>query len=302
MKPIPHAAALAGSTAACCDVLAHGSVCAPLEAFPSLRLRPGPGLVEPLPAAYLKHYDEQAIAAQGAVLEAAHQAGLNPGALADWGIVAAPCFLGRATLVTAHQRYAAEGAWGISPHFIPHRSQHAVSGTISQVLKIHGPNFGVGGGPGAVAEALLAGAALLVGNRLPGVWVVMTGWDPEYIPDRSGKPTTATVCRAVALALVPGRPDREGIWLRVVPGRMGDARGSGDPANPLVPNMEAILAFLADGATPTTTVVWKLETGGWLEFGRGGRHHPPFMPPHHRLSGNGQQRQHSGGAGTEKKR
>src|SRR5438067_465552 len=97
---------------------------------------------------------------------------------------------------TPERHYISQRALpGLSPHFIPHRSQHAISGTISQALKIHGPNFGAGGGPGAAAEALLAGAVLLEGSRLPGVWVVLTGWDPEYVPDPEGRPTCETTCQ-----------------------------------------------------------------------------------------------------------
>src|SRR5438445_4469078 len=171
-----------------CDIAAFGSVHFTLDLFPALRQKPGPGIGQSLPNNFLKHADEQTVVALAAVLQAIEQFRMSEICFDGWGVAAAPFFLGRATLVQALQRYAAEGAWGLSPHFIPHRSQHAISGTISQALKIHGPNFGAGGGPGAAAEALLAGAVLLEGSRLPGVWVVLTGWDPEYVPDPEGRP------------------------------------------------------------------------------------------------------------------
>jgi hypothetical protein len=90
-------------------------------------------------------------------------------------------------MAAALQRFAAEGAWGVSPHLIPHRSRHSISGTVSQALKIHGPNFGVGGGPGGTVEVLLAATALLEGKRLPGVWIVLTCLDPESPPDEAGR-------------------------------------------------------------------------------------------------------------------
>src|SRR5262249_46135975 len=142
----------AGS-AVCCDVVAFGSAQLTPEQLPALRQRPGPGVGQSLPANFLKHADEQTVAALAAVLQAVEEPGLAGTCFTDWGVVAAPCFLGRATLVLALQRYAAEGAWGLSPHFIPHRSQHAVAGTISQALKIHGPNFGAGGGPTGAVDA-----------------------------------------------------------------------------------------------------------------------------------------------------
>ena len=101
-------------------------------------------------------------------------------------------------------RFLAEGAWDVSPHMIPHRSLHSVSGSVSQALKIHGPNFGVGGGPGCEAEVLLAGAALLEGMRLPGVWVVITRLDPELPDDgKTGRPVPGTFSRGLAMALRP---------------------------------------------------------------------------------------------------
>src|SRR6266849_7646094 len=137
-----------------------------MDQFAALRQRPGPGPGPgvALPASLLRHADEQTIAGLAAVLHAIHDFDMNVADFRDWGIAAAPCFLGRATMAVALQRLAAEGAWGISPHVIPHRSQHRVGGTISQVLKIFGPNFGTGGGPGGLVDALLAGPVLLERN------------------------------------------------------------------------------------------------------------------------------------------
>src|SRR5205085_3519156 len=137
--------------------VASGCLSVAPEQVPALRQKPGPGVGESLPNNFLKHADDQTVLALAAVLHAIQDKGLQETDFTHWGVVAGPCFLGRATLVSALQRYDAEGAWGLSPHFIPHRSQHAVSGTISQALKIHGPNLGAGGGPGAVVEGLLAG-------------------------------------------------------------------------------------------------------------------------------------------------
>jgi hypothetical protein len=172
-----------------------------------------------LPASFLKHADEQTIAGLAAVYHAIHDHDLapdgDPRRFQSWGALAAPRFLGRPTLVTALHRFTAEGAWGVSPHLIPHRSLHAISGTVSQALKIHGPNFGVGGGPSAAGEVLLAAAAMLECQGLPGVWVVLTGYDPEAAPDETGRLTAGTSCVGVALALTPSRPAWTGIRLRI---------------------------------------------------------------------------------------
>jgi hypothetical protein len=201
----------------------------PVEALPELRRQPGPVSGEPLPPAFLKHADEQTVAGLTAVYQAIHDHGLRqafPAGFRDWGVVAAPRFLGRPAMAASLQRYLAEGAWGVSPHMIPHRSLHSVSGTVSQALKVHGPNFGVGGGPGAEAEALLVAAALLVRRRLPGVWVVLTRLDPELPPDDSGRPTAGTFCQGLALALAPAQDDRPGFRLRLVRTDHEPPRGS----------------------------------------------------------------------------
>src|SRR5439155_569002 len=74
---------------------------------------------------------------------------------AEWGVVAASCHLGRSQLVVALKRFAEEGVWGVSPHLIPHFALHSPAGTLSLALGAHGPNLGVGGGPGSTTEGTL---------------------------------------------------------------------------------------------------------------------------------------------------
>jgi hypothetical protein len=131
-------------------------------------------------------------------------------------------------MATALERFIAEGAWGVSPHLIPHRSLHSVSGTVSQVLKVRGPNFGVGGGPGCEAEALFTAAAMLRCQRLPGVWAVLTGFDPDAAPNSAGQPAAGTHLVGLALALTPARPGWPGLRLRLSSGLR--------PAAPLAPH------------------------------------------------------------------
>jgi hypothetical protein len=226
VKPSENPAVANSGSVIRCRVAAFGSVQFPLEMFPALRRQPGRDPGRSFPNNFLKHADEQTVASLAAILQAVEQFGLSQTDFHNWGAVGAPAFLGRTTLVTALQRYADEGAWGLSPHFIPHSSQHAVAGTISQALKIHGPNFGTGGSPAGVPEALLAGAVLLEGDRLPGVWVVVSGWEPELVPDEQGKPTTACLCQAVALALIPMIQGVPEIELRISPVARSIGNGS----------------------------------------------------------------------------
>jgi hypothetical protein len=197
-----------------CDLTAHASLRVPLEAIPDLRRQPGPPFVESLPCTFLKHADEQTVVGLTAVHQAIHDGGLR-GSFREWGVLAAPRFLGRLAMAVALPRFLAEGAWGVSPHVIPHRSLHAVSGTISQALKIHGPNFGVGGGPGCEPELLLAATALLHGKHLPGVWVVLTRLGPDAPLASSGAPMPGSFVEALALALAPARADWSGHRLRL---------------------------------------------------------------------------------------
>jgi hypothetical protein len=106
-------------------------------------------------------------------------------------------------LVNVLERFAAEGVWGVTPHIIPHHALHSQSGTLSQVLGIHGPNLGVGGGTDAAVQGFLTALTWLTSGTVPGVWLVISGWSPEYVPDESGAPEGDPECLALALGLVP---------------------------------------------------------------------------------------------------
>lgn len=214
-------------------------------AVATFRRTPGP-IPEgwkPIAPTFLKTSDEQTIAAVAAVLAAvAGQGGdVGPSAYADWGVVAAPRHLGRAQLVTALERFAAEGVWGVSPHLIPHFALHAPAGTLSLALAAHGPNLGVGGGPGAATEGALTALTWLAEGRLPGVWLVLTGHDPEFVPVPGGKPAHPYECQALALALTP-----EGAGPRL---RIGPVDGSEVAGPPDLVELHARLASALDGGS-----------------------------------------------------
>jgi hypothetical protein len=248
-------------------VAALGVVRATPADLPALRQKPGEVGGQPLPPPFLKHADDQTVAGIAAVLGAIKTCGLGATSFSDWGVVAASRFMGRTALANTLIRFRAEGAWGISPHLIPHRSLHSLSGTISQALKLHGPNFGTGGGPGGAAEALLTAAALLHGSGLPGVWVVLTGWGPEPATDEHGQVVTVDcVCSAVALALVGTGSAAARLTLRVVPAA-AEARRNGHSGITLL-SLEAMVRTLADPAAPPAVVVWQLAGGGRVELQR----------------------------------
>jgi hypothetical protein len=120
-------------------------------------------------------------------------------------------------MIVSLQRFLAEGAWGVSPQMIPHRSLHSPSGTVSHALRIHGPNFGVGGGPEGAVEVLLAAAAMLERGQLPGLWLMWTAQEPEGEMDEAGHGDPNTICRALAVALTPEHQYATGLRLHLRP-------------------------------------------------------------------------------------
>jgi hypothetical protein len=237
-----------------CDLAAQAWLSVPLEAVADLRRRPGPGPGEAVPPTFLKHCDEQTVVGLAAVCRASHDHGLDPASFHDWGVLGGPCSFGRAAMSVTLQKFAEEGAWGVSPHLIPHRLLHAVSGAVSQALKIHGPNFGVGGGPDSPGEALLTAAALLA-RGVPGVWVVLTCHEPDLPPDRAGRLPPHTRLSALALALTVPRPERHGVRLRV--------RGDAGPASAGGLTLAQLKALL-DRAGPSAALGHAFD-GGSLE-------------------------------------
>jgi hypothetical protein len=244
-----------------CAVAASAAVRVPAEAVAALRRPLDPRTGEPLPAALLKNADEQTVVALAAVSEAIWAYGLGSQDFERWGVVAAPRFVGRVSMSHTLHRFRQEGAWGISPHLIPNRTLHSVSGALSLALTMHGPNFGVGGGPAAESEGLAAAATLLSTGDLPGVWAVLTGYTPEIVPPDPGAPAEQVpgvpgpVCIGVALALTACADGAGGLRLRV-----------GPPAGEELEWPVLTLDALADAVAAGSAGAWRLACGGWVEL------------------------------------
>jgi hypothetical protein len=249
-------------------VAGFGKLRAVPDQIAALRLHPAPEPCQPSSLSLLKYADDQTVTGLAAVYQAIHHHGLAETDFSEWGVVAAPGYLGRAALAGNLQRLAVEGAWGISPHFIPHHSLHAVSGTISQVLKIHGPNFGIEATPRGMAEALTVAATLLATGDLPGLWLVLTEYEPELVPvepNRKG-PSDADqpACIALALALVPDAGQASEIMLRICPGASYNhsARAAWNSWSPLE-KVSTLADALGHGLQ---TRHWRLGSLGWVEL------------------------------------
>ena len=173
----------------------------------SFRKSPERGKGTPLTAGFLKHADAQTVIGMAALDQALRESGLPADSalrnMGRWGMIGAPRFLGRAGLTPVIANFHLEGAWGVSPHHVPHRSLHSFSGTVSQAFGMRGPNFGAGGGPGCETEGLLAAASTLASSDLPGLWVVVTRVEPELPPVNGCHIDPRSSVEAVALGLVP---------------------------------------------------------------------------------------------------
>jgi hypothetical protein len=254
-----------------CGIRAFSNVEVARGQIRTLRKNPGPADGFAVPANVLKYADDQTVVALAAVLQAIRAGGMQGQKFTDWGVVAAPCFLGRTNLVGAFEKFRRQGAPGVSPLITPFLSLHAVAATISLALQVHGPNLGVGGSKGNMVEALLTGLVVQRGHNLPGLWLVFSEWDPEPMADTSPEEADRAICRAVSLGLVPLAADWQGPRLVVVPGAPASFEavsvGFGVPAEP---TMRDLAYFLANSSGPAVTEAWTCPWGwnGRLEVWR----------------------------------
>ena len=231
------------------------------EEIAQIRRQPVSFGAQKMPISFLKHAEDLTVLALATVLRAVEQEDWQGQRFADWGVVAAPNLFGRVSIAQSIQRYQQEGAWGVSPHLIPHQSLHAMSGTISQALKINGPNFGIGGSSNSGPDALLIAGAMMMDGLLPGLWVVLAGHETEWIPAADGSPVPAPMCQAIALALTPGKMDGTGIHLSL--GQVATAEGI-DQAVPEVHLGLLAEEWLHQGTTPQGR--WRLSSTHWVEI------------------------------------
>lgn len=242
-------------------IVAVGTACAAFDDVAALRKAPGPPGGPKVPFSLLKHADEQTVLGLSAVLHALAGSGLADRSLEDWGVIAAPRFLGRVAGTLHIDRYRRQGVPTVSPLIIPHLSLHSMSGTISLALGARGTNFGAGGADGHLAEGLLA-AWCARHDGVPGLWLVATAWDREPAVDLERR-TSAVPCvgHAAAFALMaePVAGVRPIGHLRPV--AAGESSGQGA-------DLLDLCRFLDDARTATKPRRWYATIpGGALELG-----------------------------------
>ncbi|MCS7016062.1 MAG: hypothetical protein RMJ19_12975 [Gemmatales bacterium] len=155
---------------------------------------------ETLPAAFVRHAEEQTIAGLAATLQTWSEMSQSLPEAQNWGVIAAPEYFGREATWSALQRYSQEGASAISPHLIPNHCLHSLAGSLSVLLGCRGPNYGIGGGPRQFVELLLAGLGEVQRDLAPGYWLVATAWRPAP-PELSASGFDEPICLALALAI-----------------------------------------------------------------------------------------------------
>ena len=215
-------------------VVSAGAAAVPLGGFAALRKTP-PAFGVELSGHFLKHADEQTIVSLLAIGRAIDEFGLDPRQMGDWAVIAAPRYIGRLAGAAILDRFARQGGSGVAPHTVAQNSLHSISGAASIALGTHGPNVGVGGGPWAIGDGLTAALTLLEPGHVPGVWLLLSQFEPEPVPDEVGRPLNDSVCHAVAMALV--------------------RRGSGPSQLTLRPGTSAIRAAVARWPEPTVAEI-----------------------------------------------
>jgi hypothetical protein len=209
----------------------------------------------------LKHSEEQTLASLVAVYQAMADFELTDQDYSQWAVVSSSRYMARSAFAAVIDKYRVDGPWGVSVQVIPHRTPHAVAGTISLALQAHGPCIGMNGGQGGDNSALISLPCLLRNSERPGAWMVFSGWSPELAIDRSGKSISDSTCVAVALALTAGQSA----------GLRGRIRFDAPDAAQILPHSRErdesptrLLEFLASDNGDQN--VWRGQFGGALQI------------------------------------
>jgi hypothetical protein len=220
---------------------------------------------EPYPANFLKSSDEQTVVALAAVLQAIREFGLESADFRNWGVLAAPRFLGRVPTAEILHKCERGGSGKASPVFVPHHSLHAVSGTVSMALAIQGPNYGVSGGTNFVVEGFLSILSFLSLNPVDGLWAVLSQLDPE--PDPEGNDLESVTAQALALAFVPVANDWQGLRLHLIdPDRSGQTTVRSQAEAERVAVFSSLCNFFNQTAAATGSWSCSLSWGSRLEL------------------------------------
>jgi hypothetical protein len=188
-------------------ILAKGTASLAAPELAAIRQQSLDRFPTPLRPQFLKHSDDQTLAALTALTRAIDAHGVA-GRFHDWAIVSSTRNLGRSAFAAVIDKYQIEGPWGVSVQVIPHTAPHAVAGTVSLALGSHGPAIGAGAARGEESQALLTAATLLQVPDIGGAWILLTGWSTQHPVCEATETTFAPICTAAALAVVSVPTDK----------------------------------------------------------------------------------------------
>lgn len=202
-----------------CSILTHAAVEVGLSEIAALRDAPGPATDPPLPKRFLRYCDEQTVVGMAAVLQAIHRLPAPRPTFDRWGVLAASCQAGRIMGAAALIGTRKIGPQGVTPHVVPQCSLHSPASAVSVALSMHGPHFGIGGGPEAFDEGLLVACSMVSQPH----WLTLTAWATEPSLDAEGSPISDPICRGLAIALVPGEAEAAAATITVSPSARREA-------------------------------------------------------------------------------
>lgn len=246
-----------------CSILTHAAVEVRLSEVAALRDAPGLATDPPLPKRFLRYCDEQTVVGMAAVLRAIHRLPDPRPEFDRWGVLAASCQAGRIMGAAALIGTRKIGPQGVSPHVVPQSSLHSPASAVSVALSMHGPHFGIGGGPEAFDEGLLAACSMVSQPH----WLTLTAWEMEPSLDAEGIPISDPICRGLAIGLVPGEAEAAAATITVSPRARREARAIPEE----LPSMASRIRSLAEalsGESTDSLATLPLRHGFTLEIQR----------------------------------
>ena len=160
-----------------------------------------------LPPRFLRHADEQTIIGMHSIIRAMAVDTQDSRDMSNDAVIAATCLAGQPSAARTMIGLRDKGPVAVTPHIVPQCSLHSVASAASVGFGMHGPNFGVGGGPHAPAEGFLLALTLapMLARTSPSsrIWLVCTGWDQQPSLDANGSLTNDPVCRGMTFVLKP---------------------------------------------------------------------------------------------------
>ena len=160
-----------------------------------------------LPIRFLRHADEQTVIGVQSIFKVMAADTQEIPDISNDAVIAATCLAGQPAAARTMIGLRDKGPVAVTPHIVPQCSLHSVASAVSVGFGMHGPNFGVGGGPHAVSEGLLLAITLApmlaITSPSARIWLIFTGWDQQPSLETNGEANNDPLCRGLTLLLKP---------------------------------------------------------------------------------------------------